>query len=52
MSESKWKELCHAIMHETDPAALVGLVDELNRALEQRGAVLRHSRRGESSRTD
>ncbi len=41
MSETRWKELCHAIMHETDPAALSGLVEQLNRALEHRDAELR-----------
>jgi hypothetical protein len=41
MGETRWKELCHAIMHETDPAALNGLVEQLNRALEHRDAELR-----------
>jgi hypothetical protein len=49
MSESRWKELCHAIMQETDPAALIGLVDELNRALEKRGAILSQGKPGGSS---
>lgn len=41
MSEARWKQLCHAIMHETDPADLASLVDQLNRALEHRDAELR-----------
>jgi hypothetical protein len=41
MGETRWKELCHAIMRETDPATLNGLVEQLNRALEHRDAQLR-----------
>jgi hypothetical protein len=41
MGETRWKELCQAIMHETDPATLNGLVDRLNQALEHRDTELR-----------
>jgi predicted nucleic acid-binding Zn ribbon protein len=41
MDETQWKQLCHAIMHETDPATLNGLVDRLNQALEHRDTELR-----------
>jgi len=53
MSETQWKELCHAIMHETDPATLNGLVEQLNRALEHRDAELRrHNSPREHGRSD
>jgi hypothetical protein len=36
MAESKWRRLCIAIMQEPDPGKLVGLVEALNRELEER----------------
>jgi hypothetical protein len=44
MSEARWKELCVAIMQETDPARLVTLVDQLNQALEHRETELKRGR--------
>jgi hypothetical protein len=53
VGETQWKELCHAIMHETDPAALSGLVEQLNRVLEYRHAELhRRNSLREHSRND
>ena len=52
MSEVRWKELCVAIMQETDPARLVTLVEQLNQALEQRETDLRHSRPRQKAQLD
>ena len=52
MSEVRWKELCVAIMQETDPARLVTLVEQLNQALEQRETDLRHSRSRQKAQLD
>ena len=53
MDETQWKQLCHAIMHETDPATLNGLVEQLNRVLEYRHAELhRRNSLREHSRND
>ena len=44
MNELSWRELCEAIMKETDPEQLMNLVDRLNMVLEQREVELRHMR--------
>jgi hypothetical protein len=44
MDNTKWKELCQAIMQENDPQRLMMLVDELNQALEQREKALKATR--------
>jgi len=36
MNDTKWRELCEAIMKEQDPNKLLSLVDQLNRELERR----------------
>ena len=41
MSDLSWRELCEAIMKETDPERLMKLVDRLNQVLEQRETELR-----------
>ncbi len=35
MGETTWKELCQAIMHETDPVRMFALANELARALDE-----------------
>jgi len=42
MREPTWRELCEAIMKETDPDKLLGLVQSLNQALEARETELRY----------
>lgn len=44
MDNQMWKDLCEAIMQESDPHRLMALVDELNQALEDREKELRNSR--------
>ncbi len=44
MNELSWRELCEAIMKETNPEQLMDLVDRLNLVLEQREVELRHMR--------
>lgn len=48
MSHDDWRELCEAIMHESDPEKLMDLVNELNRVLEKREEELRRNQRGEA----
>jgi hypothetical protein len=36
MNDTRWRELCDAIMKEQDPNKLLNLVDDLNRELERR----------------
>jgi hypothetical protein len=36
MDDTRWRELCSAIMKEQDPNKLLNLVDDLNRELERR----------------
>jgi hypothetical protein len=36
MTDTRWRQLCIAIMHEVDPQRLLTLVEALNRELEQR----------------
>jgi hypothetical protein len=43
MGDRSWKDLCEAIMQEGDPQKLMTLVDELNRALDQRESELRRN---------
>lgn len=44
MPDSTWKQLCEAIMRETDPQKLLALVEELNRTLDQREKDLKSER--------
>jgi hypothetical protein len=44
MSDSTWKELCEAIMRETDPHKLLALVEELNLTLDKRERDLKSQR--------
>jgi len=39
----RWKELCDAIMKETDPGRLLRLVEALNSELERRETELKHA---------
>jgi hypothetical protein len=41
MDDTKWRELCQRIMAEKDPETLWTLVEELNKALEDREQELR-----------
>jgi len=44
MLDNRWKELCEAIMRETDPQKLLALVEELNRTLDEREKELKKER--------
>lgn len=44
MSEERWRELCEAIMKETDPGKLLRLVEALNNELGRREGELKHAR--------
>jgi hypothetical protein len=44
MPDSTWKQLCEAIMRESDPQKLLALVEELNRTLDEREKVLKKER--------
>lgn len=44
MPDSTWKELCEAIMRETDAQKLLALVEELNRILDEREKELKKER--------
>lgn len=44
MSEERWRELCEAIMKETDPGRLLHLVEALNNELGRREGELKHAR--------
>lgn len=44
MPDNTWKELCEAIMRETDPQKLLALVEELNRTLDKREKDLKKER--------
>ena len=44
MSEERWRELCEAIMKETDPGRLLRLVEALNDELGRRQGELKHGR--------
>lgn len=44
MDDQTWKTLCEAIMIENDPERLMSLVEELNKALEDREEELRAGR--------
>jgi hypothetical protein len=46
MHQRTWQDLCRAIMDEKDPQKLLVLVEELNRALDDREQELRQRRRG------
>ena len=41
MKQSNWRELCEAIIEETDPKKLISLVRQLNQALDEREMELR-----------
>jgi len=41
MEDTRWKELCEAIIREKDPRKLIMLVEQLNEHLEQREEQLR-----------
>ena len=41
MAEKSWRNLCEAIMQETDAHKLLELVDELNQALAEREKELK-----------
>jgi hypothetical protein len=45
MSEERWRDLCEAIMKETDPCRLSQLVEALNIELVRRERELRHVRK-------
>lgn len=45
MGENNWRELCERIMKESDPDTLLSLVEQLNKALDQRERELRHHER-------
>jgi len=45
LSSDDWRELCEAIMNESDPEKLMDLVNELNRVLEEREKELRRNQR-------
>jgi len=49
MTDTRWRQLCIAIMHEADPQRLLTLVEALNRELEQRDE---QSWRGHSNARD
>ncbi|PYV88211.1 MAG: hypothetical protein DMG90_15700 [Acidobacteria bacterium] len=42
MNEPRWRELCEAIMRETDAGRLLRLVEALNNELGQREGDLKH----------
>jgi len=43
MSEERWRELCEAIMKETDPGRLLRLVEALNNELGERQGELKYA---------
>jgi len=45
MEQNNWRELCERIMKESDPDILLSLVEQLNKALDQREDELRHDKR-------
>ena len=42
MQETKWRQLCEAIMLEQDPNRLLSLVEQLNQELELREKELKY----------
>ena len=52
MSEERWKDLCQAIMDESDPGRLLRLVEALNNELVQREKELRHVRKSPENQAD
>jgi hypothetical protein len=42
MQDTKWRQLCEAIMREQDPNQLLSLVEQLNQELELREKELKH----------
>jgi hypothetical protein len=42
MQDTKWRQLCEAIMREQDPDQLLSLVEQLNQELELRENELKH----------